>query len=454
MTKKCNQFKCPVDCGMSEWSGWSGCSAECEGGEQQKTRSILVKPKNGGQECDTTLEAQACNTGGCDRDCILTEWGDWSPCTMACGGGMQERAKAVLVPIRALGKCPEASHPDRLETRQCNTQECVGDEICIAKQDLIIAVDASGSLRESGFEVLRNFVANFTGRYQSTYYGAEAMHVGVIMFGNGEVNEDGTISKAEEVEPLTTDLALVKEKLLALTWQRGITNMAQAFSLAHKMFREGGREDAQSALMIITDGKPSMKFATSQQVEKLKAINVHIFFAPIAEFPSRNLDILKEWASAPWETNYERVPGLVALGNNFDMFGQRLVSKFCPNSFSPSQEKAKAEEQGYMLIHEYGYPDAGCGMNYRMGTYQTIEDCMLAVRDYAAMSSFSYVHSGRMAGSCYAETLQVTEELWASWSANLTAPECPNGGWTDDPYADTFAINPSSVVDLSMEEDD
>jgi uncharacterized protein YegL len=367
---------------------------------------------------------------------------------------MQERVKTVLVPIRALGKCPEASHPDRLETQQCNTQECVGDEICIAKQDLIIAVDASGSLRESGFEVLRNFVANFTGRYQATYYGAEAMHVGVIMFGNGEVNEDGTISKAELVEPLTTDLAAVKEKVSALTWQRGITNMAQTFSLAQKMFRERGRQDAQSAVMVITDGTPSMKFATSQQVTKLKETNVHIFFAPIAEFPSRKFDVLKEWASSPWETNYERIPGLLALSNNFDLFGQRLVSKFCPNSFSPSQEKTKADERGYMLIHEYGYPGAGCGSQYRMGQYETIEECMLAVRDYAAMSAFSYIHTGRMAGMCYAETLAVTEELWASWSANLTAPECPNGEWIDDPYADTYAINPSSVVELSMEEED
>merc|ERR1719382_755244 len=32
--KKCDQFKCPVDCVESEWSGWSKCSKDCEGGVQ------------------------------------------------------------------------------------------------------------------------------------------------------------------------------------------------------------------------------------------------------------------------------------------------------------------------------------------------------------------------------------------------------------------------------------
>jgi hypothetical protein len=44
-TKKCNQRKCPVNCEMSEWSGWSKCTADCEGGVRSHTRSLMVKPK-------------------------------------------------------------------------------------------------------------------------------------------------------------------------------------------------------------------------------------------------------------------------------------------------------------------------------------------------------------------------------------------------------------------------
>ena len=52
---------------------------------------------------------------------------------MACGGGIQERVRKVDIPIRANGKCPGPKHPDRFEMQQCNTQDCVGDEICIAR---------------------------------------------------------------------------------------------------------------------------------------------------------------------------------------------------------------------------------------------------------------------------------------------------------------------------------
>jgi hypothetical protein len=360
---------------------------------------------------------------------------------MACGGGLQERVRTVLVPIRGLGKCPEERHPDRWEEQECNARECNGDEICIARQDLVVAIDASGSLRESGFETLRDFAANLTSRYRATYAGADATRVGVLMFGNGIVAPDGTISQAEEVSPLTDDIEGLEEKIKALKWQKGITNMAQAFFLAGRMLREKGREDAQSGVLVITDGVPSMKFATTQQVEKLKEGNTHVYFAPISQFAAKKFEVLKGWASSPWETNYERIPGLLALGSNYPLFAQRLLTKFCPNSFSPMRQAEKDAQRGFMLIHESGWPSHDCGAFTVMGSYLDVTACALAVKEQG-VSAFCYEKAGPWQGTCYAEEMAITKELYDEWTENATAPECPNGEWEFSPYADTYAIKP------------
>merc|ERR1719436_1766612 len=64
---KCGQFKCAVDCVTSDWSAWSACTTDCGGGIRSRTRSILTKPRHGGQACDSTVETEVCNQGSCDR---------------------------------------------------------------------------------------------------------------------------------------------------------------------------------------------------------------------------------------------------------------------------------------------------------------------------------------------------------------------------------------------------
>merc|ERR1719389_394792 len=157
--RKCGQKKCPVDCVQSKWSGWTKCTKECEGGVRGRTRSVRVQPKNGGVACNTASESEPCNTGSCDRNCRLKKWTKWSPCSVACGGGFQERFRRVLVPIRANGRCPKRRSRIRYGVRKCNSHDCRGDEVCIAKQDLVISIDSSGSLREKGFKILKDFSA-------------------------------------------------------------------------------------------------------------------------------------------------------------------------------------------------------------------------------------------------------------------------------------------------------
>merc|ERR1719401_964769 len=356
---KCNQFLCPVACELSEWSGYSECSKECGSGTQGKTRSILVKAKNGGQECDATMVEQPCNSGSCDRDCTLETWTEWEPCSMACGGGLQKRIRKVDIPIRANGKCPNPDHADRMQWQPCNTQDCVGDEICIARQDLILAIDGSGSMKQEGFDMVKKFALNLTSKYQSAYYGVEDMRIGLVLFGNGEYFDNGTVSPAIEVVDITSDLDSVSTAIAGLQWQRGFTNMMQAFTAAENMFADG-RDDAQSAVMVISDGKWTNWYRTTMKATAMKDKGVQIFMAPIAEHMTQNLKILRGWASQPWETNFERIPGLDTLVNNEPEFAQRLLVKFCPRAFSPSQKEDEEEQRGYLKIHEEGYPSDSC----------------------------------------------------------------------------------------------
>merc|ERR1719163_1289096 len=89
--KSCNLHPCPVDCKLSAWSGWSKCSAECGGGVQQRLREVKQAMKYGGKPCTSTSESVACNPQSCEKDCELTEWTKWSWCSKDCDGGTQKR---------------------------------------------------------------------------------------------------------------------------------------------------------------------------------------------------------------------------------------------------------------------------------------------------------------------------------------------------------------------------
>merc|ERR1719473_1324432 len=213
---------------MSKYSSFSTCSSECGGGVQSKTRSILVFPKNGGMQCGNSAESRNCNTGSCDRNCKLKKWSRWSPCSVACSGGFQEKWRRVTVPARGHGKCPKDNSKHRYGLKKCNEHDCNGDEICVATQDLVIAIDASGSLRETGFKTIKGFTARLMDKYMGMYYGEDDMKIAVVQFGNGEILSDGGIANALEIIELTSEIDKVKTAIEGIEYKKGFTNMAQA----------------------------------------------------------------------------------------------------------------------------------------------------------------------------------------------------------------------------------
>jgi hypothetical protein len=155
--RDCNPNPCPVDCDLHGWGGWSKCSAKCGGGVSNRVRDIAVAPKFNGKECSEKQESKQCNVAACEKDCVLSEWTEWTSCSKDCDGGTRKRTKRIKEAAEGSGKCQEQWHIDRLEYKQCNMQACTVPDVnatkkCHQSLDVILLLDGTPRSGEEGFK--------------------------------------------------------------------------------------------------------------------------------------------------------------------------------------------------------------------------------------------------------------------------------------------------------------
>jgi len=93
--KKCNRSPCPVNCVLKEWGGWSRCSSKCGGGQSQRVRDVKQAEQHDGTPCDATVQVKQCNVEACEKDCVLHEWTKWTVCSKDCDGGTIRRERMI-----------------------------------------------------------------------------------------------------------------------------------------------------------------------------------------------------------------------------------------------------------------------------------------------------------------------------------------------------------------------
>ena len=77
----CQNRACPLDGYFEEWSTWSNCDRQCDGGLKKRKR-FCHEPKNGGKSCSGTyVQVVSCNEHPCvpSEGCQGTPFAKWFP---------------------------------------------------------------------------------------------------------------------------------------------------------------------------------------------------------------------------------------------------------------------------------------------------------------------------------------------------------------------------------------
>ena len=121
----------PVDCELSEFTEWTECSVSCDGGQRYRSRDIARAASHNGKSCSGHLrETQSCNSIPCHTpvDCRWSDWRQWTDCTVACGGGQRMRHRDIVQDAQFGGaSCPLQTS---IQTQPCSTQACGTPEFC------------------------------------------------------------------------------------------------------------------------------------------------------------------------------------------------------------------------------------------------------------------------------------------------------------------------------------
>uniref|UniRef100_A0AAX7VHB7 Spondin-1 n=1 Tax=Astatotilapia calliptera TaxID=8154 RepID=A0AAX7VHB7_ASTCA len=118
----------PSTCMMSEWISWSACSVSCGMGMRSRERYVKQYPEDGSLCQLNTEETEKCvvNDECSPSSCVVTEWGEWDPCSVTCGIGMRRRERMVKMPPIDGSMCKtEVAEVEKCMMPECHTIPCM-----------------------------------------------------------------------------------------------------------------------------------------------------------------------------------------------------------------------------------------------------------------------------------------------------------------------------------------
>jgi hypothetical protein len=464
-TAPCNMFPCPKDCSVGNWGNWGTCSAVCDGGMQARRATELEKAKHGGLACtvDQLYETKECNINFCDQDCqVARNEGQSSTCKRSChdaeidhtsvvpayakagemtsfrardwegdNGSYLEPGDAVrgysiegakiLAPQTGAGKqCPSgltqlggrvSNWDGTVKMRACDKHDVPDcspqrDEVCLARMNLVVVIDASTNLEPKLHQDLMNFSSGVLDIMLPRYKGLSGVRVGVVVAGNGKLTDcdkqgdgDPESSVAMPLTPLGGGLSDHKtraeyrteivKKVKKLKQFDGFFNLAQALDKARIMlmndqqtYSEQGDVPWAQKILVITASPPTVWADAQRAASSVRRQGIELNFMlalpnfgtedtsfvidsdPALKNPERpsegyNLDapikdfeLYKAYATFPWQMSISLVTRHQLKLHNY---GQRYGKMVCPGgkAVSPTKWADTIIGRGYWTLHKH-----------------------------------------------------------------------------------------------------
>jgi len=351
--KGCNHGPCPVDCQMGSWSGWAKCSSKCGGGMATRVRDVKRAMKYGGKPCGQPTESRICNNQACEKDCELHQWTKWTKCSKDCDGGTKKRVRMIHQPAEGEGKCAGKWHSTRLQYTPCNVKSCrVHDakEVmkCNQTLDIVLLLDGTPKSGEKGWKAEVKAANLFVDAFQGPGITAKP-NIAVIHY-TGPKTWSG-VSKCTEksAKPVdmakdckvkiashfSEDLAQVKSIINGLQYTPG----SKLLSLALMTVKDElalGRKEARTNVVVFIDGEP-LSYRKTLLTSKTIRKSARLVYVPVTKFSP--LKALKTWASRRWEENLVPVETIEQLAS--PETGTHIVADICPNGFPELKNKKK-----------------------------------------------------------------------------------------------------------------
>jgi len=338
--QSCNEDPCPVDCIVEDWTAWSECSAKCGGGVRSKARVVKRAPEHSGDPCGEISKTEACNVHACDVDCSLGEWTAWSACSKECDGGSLARVKEVISPTIGAGKCPAERSAARMQQKPCNVQPCINSTTtimtCVAKIDVILVLDGSGSLGQAGWDATVTAAAAFARAMTGDVNLAALLFSGPTSYPSlwmctGE--QPGTPDMVKDcgiqwVSHFSNDTGSVATAIEGLTYPQKTTLTSLALSTAETEL-SAGRQDAESVVVVVTDGKPLSEKSTTLAATSIKK-KARLLWVTVGRYvPKKDV---RRWASFPWQENVVPVNAFNELATPGVL--NHIIADMCPDILS------------------------------------------------------------------------------------------------------------------------